>query len=225
MKRQRLPQGRAASARAPSRRRGWRSSESTRSPRTRVPQVTGALFRLRAVGRELRQVRNGLTNQTILGILARMVETHVERLLAAYPAIYLACHKDHARSDAAGNPLTEKQASVLDHLHPQRPTTLTRLAEHMGVGRSAMSTTVVRLARAGYVKRTPMERDRRSAELTLTAAGKRIQEESSVLNRRLAGQMLKLMPPAEAERALAGLEMLARAAGILLKRRKRERDR
>jgi DNA-binding MarR family transcriptional regulator len=166
-----------------------------------------------------------LTNQTIHGILARMVETNVERLLAAYPVIYLACHRDHIRSDAAGNPLTEKQASVLDHLHTERPTTLSKLAEHMGVGRSTMSTTVARLTRAGYVARMPVERDRRLAGLTLTAAGKRIQEENTVLNRRLAAQMLKLMEPAEAERALMGIESLARAAGILLKRRKRERNR
>ena len=92
-----------------------------------------------------------MTNQTIHGILAGMFESNVERLLAAYPAIYLACHRDHVRADDAGNPLTEKQASVLDHLDATRTTTLSKLAEHMGVGRSSMSTTVARLVRAGYV--------------------------------------------------------------------------
>jgi hypothetical protein len=41
-----------------------------------------------------------------------MLETNVERLLAAYPAIYLACHRDHIRTDEAGNPLTEKQGGA-----------------------------------------------------------------------------------------------------------------
>jgi len=129
------------------------------------------------------------------------------------------------RSDAAGNPLTEKQASVLNHLDAVRPTALSKLAEHMGVGRSAMSISVARLVRAGYVARRQDAQDRRSIGLTLTAAGRRIQEENTVLNRQFVRQMFKLMEPAEAERALAGMESLARAAGILLKRRRRERDR
>ncbi len=45
-------------------------------------------------------------------MLPGMLETNVERMLAAYPTIYLACHRDHMRADEAGNPLTEKQASV-----------------------------------------------------------------------------------------------------------------
>jgi len=154
-----------------------------------------------------------------------MLETNVERLLTAYPAIYLACHRDHVRTDEAGSPLTEKQASVLDHLDAKRPTTLSKLAEHMGVGRSTMSTTVARLVRAGYVARVPSAQDGRSVGLTLTAAGRRIQEENTVLNRQLVRQMFKVMGAAEAERALAGIESLARAAAVLLKRRKRERDR
>jgi DNA-binding MarR family transcriptional regulator len=152
-----------------------------------------------------------------------MLETKVERLLAAYPTIYLACHRDHTRADEAGNPLTEKQASVLDHLDAARPTTLSKLAEHMGVGRSAMSTTVTRLVRAGYIARRAGTQDRRTAGLTLTPSGKRIQADNTVLNPQLVRQMFKLMEPAEAEWALAGVESLAQAAAILLKRRKRER--
>ena len=85
--------------------------------------------------------------------------------MAAYPTIYLACHRDHLRADEAGNPLTENQASVLDHLHATRPTTLSKLAEHMGVGRSTMSTTVARLVKAGYVSRVVDRQDRRAVVL------------------------------------------------------------
>ena len=62
------------------------------------------------------------------------------------------------------------------------------------------------------------------AGLSLTAKGKRAQEDSKVLNPQLVRQLFRLMQPAEAERALAGMEALAQAAAILLKRRKRERD-
>jgi DNA-binding MarR family transcriptional regulator len=153
-----------------------------------------------------------------------MLDSNVDRLLAAYPTIYLACHRDHSRTDEAGNMLSEKQASVLDHLDAARPTTLSKLAEHMGVGRSSMCTTVARLVRAGYIGRRTNTHDRRSIGLTLTTAGKRVQTENKVLNPQLVRNMFKLMEPAEAERALAGMETMARAASILPKRRKRERD-
>jgi DNA-binding MarR family transcriptional regulator len=153
-----------------------------------------------------------------------MLETNVERLLAAYPTIYLACHRDHARADEAGNPLTERQASILNHLDATRPITLSKFAEHMGVGRSTMSTTVARLVRAGYFARRIDRQDRSTIGLTLTAAGSRIQQENTVLNRQLLRQMFKLMDAAKAERALTGMENMAQAAAILLKRRKRERD-
>jgi len=144
--------------------------------------------------------------------------------MAAYPTIYLACHRDHLRADEAGNPLTENQASVLDHLHPTRPTTLSKLAEHMGVGRSTMSTTIARLVKGGYVARIVDKQDRRAVGLTLTPAGKRIQDQNTVLNPALVRQTLKLMEPGEAEQALNGIERLAQVAAVLLKRRKRERD-
>lgn len=157
-------------------------------------------------------------------MLPGMLENNVVRLLAAYPAIYLACHRDHTRADEAGNPLTENQASVLDHLDSTRPITVSKLAEHMGVGRSTMSITVARLVRSGYIARRPNKQDRRTAELTLTPAGKRIQEQNSVLNPQLVRKMLKMMEPAEAERALAGMETLAKYAAYLLRQRKRARD-
>jgi DNA-binding MarR family transcriptional regulator len=87
-----------------------------------------------------------------------------------------------------------------------------------------MSTTVSRLARSGYIARRQNRKDRRLVELTLTPAGKRIQEQNTVLNPQLARQIFKLMGQEEAELALAGIECLARVAAILLKQRKRERD-
>ena len=153
-----------------------------------------------------------------------MLDTNTGRLMAAYPTIYLACHRDHTRADEAGNPLTEKQASVLDHLDATRPTTLSKLAEHMGVGRSTMSTTVARLVKGGYIARRTDKQDRRSVGLTLTRTGRRIQEQNTVLDPALVRQVFRLMEPGEAERALAAIERIAQAAAILLKRRKRERD-
>src|ERR1700692_2056585 len=103
-----------------------------------------------------------------------MVASRNRRLLDAYPAIFLACHRQHVREDEAGKAITEHQASVLDHLHASRPTTLSRLAEHLGVGRSTMSITVGRLVRSGHVSRNRDKNDARRCGLLLTPAGERV---------------------------------------------------
>jgi len=165
-----------------------------------------------------------LTNQTICHTLPPMLDSRIRRLLEAYPAIFLACHRQHVREDEAGNAVTEHQASVLDHLHAMRPTTLSKLAEHMGVSRSTMSITVARLVRGGYITRDRDKNDARRVALTLTLVGARIKEQNTVLEPELMREMFRLMPAGELETALQGIEYLAKYARILLRQRKRGRD-
>lgn len=153
-----------------------------------------------------------------------MLHSEIRRLLDAYPAIFLACHRQHVREDEGGNAVTEHQASVLDHLHGARPTTLSKLAEHMGVGRSTMSITVAKLVRRGYIVRRRDKNDARSVGLTLTPAGVRIKEQNTVLDPELMREMFRLIPAGELEAALQGIECLAKYAKILLRRRKRGLD-
>jgi DNA-binding MarR family transcriptional regulator len=155
-----------------------------------------------------------LTNQTISATLLPMLDS-VRRLLDAYPAIFLACHRRHLRADAAGKPV-----SVLDHLDPTRPTTLSRLAEHMGVGLSSMSILVARLVRAGYAAQRRDSSDSRRVALTLTPAGARIKADNAVLDPQLLRRMFALMPAAEMESSLRGIESLAKYARILQRQRK-----
>jgi MarR family transcriptional regulator, organic hydroperoxide resistance regulator len=162
-----------------------------------------------------------LTDQTISGKLASMLDSRIRRLLDAYPAIFLACHRRHVREDESGRALTEHQASILDHLHPIRPTSLSRLAEHMGVGRSTMSITVARLVRGGYIVRRRDKNDRRSACLMLSATGVRIKEQNTLLDPDLVTELFGFMAAAEMETALRGVERLAEAARALLRRRSR----
>jgi DNA-binding MarR family transcriptional regulator len=166
-----------------------------------------------------------LTNQTISATLLPMLDSEVRRLLDAYPAIFLACHRRHLRSDAAGNPVTERQASVLDHLDPTRPTTLSSLAEHMGVGNSSMSILVARLVRARAIAQRRDPTDARRTSLTLTPAGARIKANHSVLDPHLLRKMLALMPAPELQSSLRGLESLAQYARILQRQRKRAQHR
>jgi DNA-binding MarR family transcriptional regulator len=144
--------------------------------------------------------------------------------LDAYPAIFLACHRQHVREDEAGKAITEHQASVLDHLHATRPTTLSKLAEHMGVSRSTMSITVARLVRGGYITSSRDKNDARCVSLTLTPAGVRVKEQNTVLEPELVREMFRPMPAGELETALQGVERMAKYASILLRQRKRGCD-
>jgi DNA-binding MarR family transcriptional regulator len=154
-----------------------------------------------------------------------MLDLRVRRLQAAYPAIFLACHQKHVREDSSGNTVTERQASVLDHLSEKQPITLSMLAEHMGVSRSTMSITVSRLVRGGYVARRKSAQDSRLVALTLTPAGVRIRDENALLHPELVRQIFRKMKPEEVETALQGIECLAKYARLLLRQRKREQDR
>jgi DNA-binding MarR family transcriptional regulator len=154
-----------------------------------------------------------------------MLDSRVRRLQVAYPAIFLACHQRHVREDSGGQIVTEHQASVLDHLDERRPTTPSKLAEHLGVGRSTMSITVSRLVRAGYIARQKSAIDSRSIALTLTRAGAKVRDENAVLNPEMVNRIFRSMKPNEVEIALQGVECLAKYARILLRERKRERDR
>ena len=152
-----------------------------------------------------------------------MYETQIRRLLDAYPAIFLAAHRQHVRSDERGGSVSERQASVLDHLDDRRGTTLSKLAEHMGVGRSAMSIMVSQLVRGGYVVRARDDKDGRCVALKLTWRGARLKGQNAVLEHDLLKSMFRMMLAAELESALQGVESFAKYARILLRRRKRAR--
>ncbi len=146
----------------------------------------------------------------------------VERLLELYPRIFLACHARHVRDPESAALLSAHQASILDHLDETDPLTLAELARHMGVTPGTMSVTIDRLAALGYVLRSRHESDGRRVNLRLSEAGLRLRHARSVLDRDLVRDLLGGLDPAELERALDGLALLARAAREL-QHRKSER--
>jgi DNA-binding MarR family transcriptional regulator len=144
----------------------------------------------------------------------------VGRVMEAYPQVYFACHARHRRDPTTGDALSERQASILDHLDGARPTGMGELADHFGVTAATMSVTVARLVRDGYVGRREGREDRRRVELTLTARGERMKGAMQVLEPDLVGALLRELKPAERRRAIAGLELLATAAQRSYRRRK-----
>jgi MarR family transcriptional regulator, organic hydroperoxide resistance regulator len=172
-----------------------------------------------------RLATNYLMYQTIRIMLLAMFDTKVGRLLDAYPAIYLACHRRHIRDDETGAVVTAHQASILDHLDLQRLTTLLKLAERLGIGRSAMSIQVNKLVCKGYMRRRPVPGDARKTGLTLTDAGNKVKKQNTVLDPDRVKAIFALMPVSELEPALQGIERFAKFAAMLTKRDARSKAR
>ncbi len=134
------------------------------------------------------------------------------RLIDLYPKIFFACHTRHVRDPVTHKEVSERQVQILDHLDEREATTLTGLAQHLGVTASTMSLAVDRLERARYVRRHRDPRDGRRVGVRLTAAGARVREEHSVLDPELVRALLGGLSADAREEALRGLARLADAA-------------
>ena len=148
-----------------------------------------------------------------------MLASEVEAVLRDYPRIFFACHRRHVPDPKTRRVLSRHQASILDHLDERDPTSVSQLAQHMGVTVSTMSLAVERLVKQGYVRRTRDQSDRRRAMVRLSAAGTRIKDSQSVLEPDAVRAMLGRLSDAEREAALRGLAMLARAASAEIESR------
>lgn len=88
------------------------------------------------------------------------------------------------------------------------PISATRLVEHLGLGRTAMTSVVDRLERNGWVERRPSPVDRRTADLVLTAAGLALVEAIRPVLRDLAGAYFAGFKPRDLDRLTADLNRL-----------------
>jgi DNA-binding MarR family transcriptional regulator len=134
-------------------------------------------------------------------------------LMRLYPRIYFACHTRHIRDPATDRTLSSHQVSVLDHLDTVEPTLVKDLAAHMGVTPSTMSLTLDRLEAGGYVRRRRDSKDSRKVGVLLTVAGERVRQASSVLDESLVESLFRQLSPADRERGVEALRLLADAAG------------
>jgi DNA-binding MarR family transcriptional regulator len=146
----------------------------------------------------------------------------VARVLRHYPRIYFACHAWHRRDPESGNALSERFASILDHLDPVEGVTLKDLAAHMGVTPGTMSISVARLVEGGWVRRDLDAADARKVSLRLTRAGVRMRAARSLLDPARVERVLARLTAAERAQALHGLSLLAQAASQEMAESKRE---
>lgn len=136
----------------------------------------------------------------------------VRAVQAYYPRIYLACHIQHTRRTPARGNLTESESNLLGHLDERQPIRASDLARHMGVSRSSMSATIKRLVKLGYIASTRDSGDARALALRLSAAGARAMQAGSVLDTDRVALLLAQLSPAERNKVVEGLGLLARAA-------------
>ena len=144
------------------------------------------------------------------------IEQATESLICCYPKIYLACHMQHVRDEKTKRVLSAQQASILDHLDAVEPTGVQQLASHMGVTASTMSLNLDRLEQSGYVSRARDTEDSRRVQVRLTKAGVRIKQQQKVLDPALVRTMLQQLEGAQLTKAIAGLELLGKAASAVL---------
>ena len=140
------------------------------------------------------------------------VSDDVYAVQRAYPKIWHACHRRHRKGATDGRAASERDVAVLAHLDPARPTTAGALARHLGVKPSTMSASLEDLEHHGYLERSRAARDRRVVEVRLTAKGRDAVSSESALDAVRVEQVLGQLERAERRAAVAGLELLARAA-------------
>ncbi|HET7209068.1 MAG TPA: MarR family transcriptional regulator [Terriglobales bacterium] len=135
----------------------------------------------------------------------------VQRLQRDYPRIYLACHVRHVRTGSTPYRLSSRDSAILAHLDTTVPITATELASHLGIRTSTMSAAIQKLAKLGYLQRQPSGQDRRVAHVTITPRGAQAMAETSVLDSARVAAVLRRLSRPQRNRALAGLQLLAKA--------------
>jgi DNA-binding MarR family transcriptional regulator len=142
-----------------------------------------------------------------------MIDPDVLELIRAYPQIYLACHVEHRTRGSSATGLTSRDASFLAHVEDPGGTSPAALARHLGIARSTLSAALSRLEGLGLLSLEMDSADARKRLVRLTAAGRAAIAAGSVLEPARVAAMLATLSSADREKAVAGLKLLAEAAG------------
>ncbi|MBS0661221.1 MAG: winged helix-turn-helix transcriptional regulator [Verrucomicrobia bacterium] len=135
----------------------------------------------------------------------------IASLQRAYPQVWFACHLDHRTRSNSPDGLTDREAGILAHLDATDGALAGDVARHLGIGKSTLSAQLKRLVELGFVRLARGD-DQRERPVHLTAKGRRAVVARSPLDRARVGALLQVLTPAERVQAVAGLELLARAA-------------
>jgi DNA-binding MarR family transcriptional regulator len=142
---------------------------------------------------------------------------HTHAILAiqkAYPQVWFACHIEHRTRRESDDGLTDRDSGVLAHI-AEGEVSASTLAQHLGIGKSALSTHVRRLEALGLITSRVAPDDARIRLIALTPAGENALARASALNAERLDRLLDLITPAQRAAAVKGLQLLAGAARML----------
>jgi DNA-binding MarR family transcriptional regulator len=149
-------------------------------------------------------------NSSARGVTAARVETAeaADRILEVVPKVMRRIRREMRAEGAPG--LTVPQFRILVHVGRVPDSSLTALADHLGMSASATSALVDRLVRAGEIERTIDPDERRKIRIRLSPSG-----EARVTRARQATQewlsaALAGLPSGDIDGLLNGLDVLAR---------------
>ena len=140
------------------------------------------------------------------------IDQAVRQIQIAFPQIYFACHTRHTRRRSSVHQLTARDGEILVHLATDPPLTLSRLATHLDVAKSTLSSAIARLEAGGFIARVDAGRgDRRERALVLTPKADAAIAATSVLEGARLAAVLGRLSARDRDGAAAGLRTLAAA--------------
>lgn len=113
----------------------------------------------------------------------------------------------------AAEETTIAQYRALVVLASRGPQRLVDLARALEVTPPTAGRMVDRLVRKGLIRRHRSRADRRSVQVSITAAGRQVVDQATVRRRELLAQILSRLPAAEQAAVASGLDAFAAAAG------------
>ena len=116
--------------------------------------------------------------------------------------------------------VTPDQFSILRWLHEGDPAGLTQrhITDLMASDPNTITSTLVRMEKAGFIVRKPHERDRRAHRVQLLETGRRTFEQAREIAIALQTQVLAALPPDRRECFLEELEIVADACAAAIEK-------
>lgn len=108
--------------------------------------------------------------------------------------------------------LSLSQLSTLFRIYHSKACGVSAIGDHLGVTNAAASQMVDRLVQLGLLERSEDPQDRRVRQLTLTAEGKKVVEESMAARRQWMVQLTDALTPQDQRAITAALTILTDAA-------------
>jgi DNA-binding MarR family transcriptional regulator len=117
--------------------------------------------------------------------------------------------EDHLLRNVAAGQLTPAQMKVLKLVSRAKEPSVGNVANFLGVSSAAASKAIDRLVRRGFLERAEGKEDRRSSELAVTPAGRRVLAEFETARQRWLAEVFRRVPPESLELTAGVLYELA----------------